>query len=297
MGAWLDRLAGPLLDALIGATAWLGLIALAMVANRQPARRCALAQRGVPRGRSPSIPLVALAGRRRASTCSGSSRRSGACPPDELRKSRTARPSGGRPSRSPTWSGWGRGWRGWSLGWWGTGPDVPAFRRAVAQASRELFDELTAGLSPSTTASPAREPADCGGRVSCACWRPLIVIPPELDSTRGPRAVAARPLARAGPCPPTRPLVRPGRGRWRRPSGCPCRTCGGFALADAPRSGTASPIASRPSKASARSSSVRVLAGRPWPIRGPCDATPSQVADSPSRGDRRGCLAPLSGGS
>jgi hypothetical protein len=44
MGVWLDRLGVLLLDAGVAALAWIGLMALAMVACGQPARRCALAR-------------------------------------------------------------------------------------------------------------------------------------------------------------------------------------------------------------------------------------------------------------
>jgi hypothetical protein len=41
----IDRLGGAVLDASLAATAWLGLIALAMVGSRQPVRRLGLAAR------------------------------------------------------------------------------------------------------------------------------------------------------------------------------------------------------------------------------------------------------------
>lgn len=47
MAAWLDLAGGWLLDAALASTAWLGLVALAMVASGQPARRCVLARAGL----------------------------------------------------------------------------------------------------------------------------------------------------------------------------------------------------------------------------------------------------------
>lgn len=178
MGPWLDRLAGPLLDALLAASAWIGLIALAMVAHRQPARRCALARAGllgaiclVPLSLSgvvPRLDLIAVA-------------RSFASP------SWTRLPATSIPGRR--WIagaltlayllGVVGGLATLLLGWWGWGW---MSRRSVepSRMTRELYEELTAGLKRSRrprlrVSRRLRSPG------VLKILRPLIVIPPELD--------------------------------------------------------------------------------------------------------------------
>ncbi len=178
MGPWLDRMAGPLLDAILAATAWFGVIALAMVANRQPARRCALARAGLV-GVLAVMPLACI----------------GLVPRFDLI-------AGLRAMVAPSWT-WppadrlfGSRWliRGLtlaylvgvagglarlSLGWWGWGW-MSRHSVVPSRRTRELFEELAAGLPPSRrprlrVARRLRRPG------VLRVLRPLIVIPPELD--------------------------------------------------------------------------------------------------------------------
>jgi len=189
-GAWLDRLAGPLLDAGLGAGAWLGVIALAMVACRQPARRLAMARVGAV-GVLAIGPLCWIGAAPRIDVV-GPIRAAG--PPSWTRADPGpaagvgARPAAFRrlPTRTLTrWAtagylaGMGAGLAWLLLGWWGAGRLA---RRSVvpSRGARALYDELTGSIPPRRrprlrVAPRARRPGVLGG------LRPTIVIPPELD--------------------------------------------------------------------------------------------------------------------
>ena len=188
MGAWLDRLSGPLLDAGLAAGAWLGAIALAMVASRQPARRCALARAGVLGALligplswlavAPRLDLVAPI--RAAGPPSWAAE--GPSPPPRTRPARTRRLPTRTLRRLATagyLAGVGAGLAWLLLGWWGAGRLA---RRSVvpSRGTRALFDELTAGLPPGRRPR-LRVAHRVRGPGVVVASRPLIVIPPELD--------------------------------------------------------------------------------------------------------------------
>ncbi len=177
MGAWLNALAGPLLDALVAAGLFLGSVSLAMALCRQPSRRCWLARLGLvgalaigPLSASGVVPRIDLGARLRA-----------AAPPSWPRP----RPSELRPEAWPTRlaAGYlavaGLGLATLVLGGWGAGR-VIARSQAPSAPTLALYEELAVGLPPRrrprVRVSPRlRRPGLLG------VVRPWIMIPPSLD--------------------------------------------------------------------------------------------------------------------
>ena len=185
MGAWLDRLAAPLLDAATAAGLFLGVIALAMVACRQPARRCWLARAGVlgalaigPLSALAAVPRIDLAGPLLAA--GPPSWTVAPAPTDPAAVGlRAASPAFRRSLTAAYLAGATLGLAGLILGWWGA-RWVEARSSAPSEDSRALYDELADDLSPRRrprlrVSARLRRPGLLG------VLHPLIVVPPALD--------------------------------------------------------------------------------------------------------------------
>lgn len=179
-----DRLGGAVLDASLATTAWLGLIALAMVGCRQPVRRRVLA-RAALLGCLVLMPLAWL----------GPAPRIDLLGPLRAPTSPTAALTAGHFAAMPSaWQVAGR-WvprlltllylagvvasLAWLLlGWWGLG--WLARRSGMASsATRALYETLPfQGWRPRPRLRVASRP---GRPVLLGVLRPLILIPPELD--------------------------------------------------------------------------------------------------------------------
>jgi hypothetical protein len=183
MGAWVERLGAVLLDASLGATALLGLAALAMVGCRQPARRCGLARAAIL-GSLALIPLALLRAGPRIEVVRPL--RTFAPPPTVRRLDvidhcvtavRQPSPwvSGSLLAAYGTGAGLSLAWL--VLGWWGTGWVA---RRAAAPSAE------TAALYESLPVAGSRRP---GLAVTPRVGRPVLVgagggtilIPPDWE--------------------------------------------------------------------------------------------------------------------
>jgi hypothetical protein len=178
-----DRLGGTLLDASLAATAWLGLIALAMVGCRQPVRRRGLARAAIL-GCLMLIPLAWLGPVPRIDVLG---------PLRGLLQSSSNFDDGLRPGPGAWWvagrwavrlltllylAGAGAGLSWLWLGWWGQGwlarrsgvpsPEALALYEALPFAGRRGRPRLRVASRP-------RRPVLLG------TIRPTVLIPPELD--------------------------------------------------------------------------------------------------------------------
>lgn len=195
MGGWVDRIGEALLDASLATTVVTGLVALAMVGCRQPARRCVLA-RAALLGALAIWPLVVLAPLDRIEVVRPArwflppknQAALGSTPhavPDTTTTIQTT--AKWPPLRLHRWAArgltllalsgtiLGLAWLG--LGWWGTG--WLSRRSAPAgEAAQALYDSLR----PPFARRPAlRVAARLSRPVLVGTFRPVILIPADLD--------------------------------------------------------------------------------------------------------------------